>query len=154
MTERVLWVDDDAALAYPDIIDLQLRKYEVTHIREADRAIDWFLENRLVVKSYCRFLVDVQLPTNGDSRFNPEEMAGELAHGRFAGMKICELLSQNLASEWDYIRPRLVLFTRLLNNDRIQVIQKFASSNNIIFLRRSSGQSIMKIVDLEGSQNA
>jgi CheY-like chemotaxis protein len=137
--KRIFWIDDDIGVALPDVTFLKYHGYAVDIARNATEGIDWFAEHKLELGTHCAYIVDVQLPTDGDSRFSGDSRAV------FAGLRICEILKSEVltASEWEAVRQKLLLFTRLPNTQRMRRIQEFATANKIHFVHKSPTDSLL-----------
>jgi hypothetical protein len=141
--KKIFWVDDDSGVARPDIVYLEYRGYEVLRETSASSGLDWFVSNRHVLEEFAAFVIDIQLPTNGDKRFS--HVSGIVENqGLLAGLRICQILKSEMLDpgQWKYVQQKMLLFTRLPATMRIQEIQSFAKNESLLFIHKLPGENL------------
>lgn len=136
---RLFWVDEEETVAFPDIAYLRYQGYQVDLIGSAGEAVDWFNTEKSSLEDYLAFVIDVQLPSNGDNRFHD----APTFQGAFTGLKVCELVKMNVGAElWGSLRSRFVLYTRLPDTSRMARIKEFAEAERLHFVHKLGDVSL------------
>lgn len=137
---KILWVDEEVAVAFPDMLDLRFAGYFVENADTAPVALDHIIENKTTLHEYVAIVIDIQLPFDDDLRFvDPND-----PYATFAGLKICDEIRRSFDNnEWEAFRKRTLLYTRLPNTRRMERIRKYASENNLSFVYKSGTESLL-----------
>ncbi|MCL4671355.1 MAG: hypothetical protein KJZ64_00110 [Sphingomonadaceae bacterium] len=135
LNRTVVWIDDEPALMDAELFDLENHRFEYQSFQWVGDALTWLTENRALLNQLPGIVVDVQLPSRGDTRFTSSE-------GVPVGVKFCECLREDIAL-WDTIKNKVILYTRLPQTSiAAESAKKFAATHGVRFYPKTASSRV------------
>jgi len=139
---KVFWVDEEENVAYPDVMTLRYGSHEVVLVCSAPEALDWIVQNADEIDSFAAFVIDIQLPVDDDPRFDSEKTS----KGTFAGLKLCDILREQMPKLWGTMKHKVVLYTRLPDQSRFLHIRDYAKQHDVRLVHKTHNEYICNLL--------
>lgn len=111
---KLIWIDNDISILRAEQFDLELLEVESLFFERPSMALDWFEDSRSELGDLRAIVVDAMLPRNSDRRFACEDDTP-------VGVLFCKRLMD--LEQWEDLKPKIVLYTRLPNGPRLQEVR-------------------------------
>lgn len=143
MKKFVLWIDDEPNLVQGEIFDLKNSGYSTEFIDDAAKALDWLFKNPQAACAASGIIIDLLMPTRGDSRLKNGNLNWPV------GVRLCEQLKT--LDCWSQIQPKITLYTRSASTS--STAEQYASEFGLKMLRKTISSRIALELIKKGDLN-
>lgn len=143
---HIIWIDDEPSHLEGEMYELEVCRIPYRTFNHPIEALHWFRANVDAVQKARAIVVDVLMPSRGIREFVSED-------GTPVGIMFLKILQSENFIDWEQLKPKVALYTRLPEGNSLTTARSFAQSEGIELLKKTVDSriavQIMEMFDLE-----